>query len=238
MAEQKTLQIANGDAQETQLSILQVTPQSITVKYQLLRDTTPGAFGNFVALWQNTNNIPYNQEPEKTQAITGTSQSGTATFIVELTRNNYIIGYSVGPQLTAPSQKVGNICSTVYLPMLSSAQLNNGGAAPSYESFFTKLIMGVVTPNSITFKYELPSNCRPGTNKAWVGLFRGDASYNTAPEKAMAITSEEDSGWVAWNDLKIRFDTKYTIAWFMSGWAEDSGARIQTRMAATVSFTG
>lgn len=239
MAENKSdsLQVSAGESNVTKVSVLQVTPQSITIQYYLLPDTTPGSFGNFVAIWQNTNNIPYNQDPEKKQAITGSSQSGTATFTVELTRNNYIVGYSVGPELTAPSQKVGNVCSTVYVPMLAPGLQSKGGAAEPYPMFQTNLTMGVISPNSITFKYEVPINCRPATNKAWVGLFRGDASYTAAPEKAMAITSDEDSGWVAWNDLKIVFDRKYTIAWFMSGWATD-GSRIQTRMAATVSFTG
>lgn len=238
MAEEKleTLQIVDGTSNITDLSVLQVTPQSITLRYHLLPDTTPGSFGNFVAIWQNTNNIPYNQDPEKKQNVTGSTQSGTTTFVVDLTRNNYIVGYSVGPELTAPSQKVGNVCSTVYIPMLNTGSIVEGAAEP-YAAFQTKLSVGVITPNSITFKYEVPTNCRPASNKAWVALFRGDASYTTAPEKAMAITSDEDSGWVAWNDLKILFDRKYTIAWFMSGYAAD-GTRIQTRMAATVSFTG
>lgn len=226
----KTLQVASGDTQITMLSVLQVTSQSITVQYNLLPDTTPGSNGNLMAIWQNTNNIPYNQDPEKKQNITGSSQSGTTTFVVDLTRNNYIVGYSVGPELTAPSQKFGNICSTVYIPLLKDSGIDPG------SSFQTRLAIGVVTSNSITFMYQVPTNCRPATNKAWVGLFRGDASYTTPPEKAMAITSDEDSGVVAWNDLKILFDRKYTIAWFMSGYSDT--ARIQTRMAATVSFTG
>src|SRR5262249_4525423 len=161
--------------------------------------------------------------------LTGSTKKCQFSFPVDLTRNNYIVGLSVGPELAAPSQKHGNISSSAFIP-LAPQQLkpNEVVAAEPYKTFFTNLILGMVTSDLVTFKYEVPTNCRPADNKAWIGLFRGDASYTTPPEKAVPVTSNEDSGWMSVS-AKIVFDRKYTLALFMSGFSEAS--RIQTRMA-------
>ena len=230
--------ITQASSNVTSLKVLQVTPQLIVLEYDLLPDTNPGANGDFAAIWQNTPNIPYNQTPDKTHKIEGSTQHGQFSFVVDLTRNNYIVGYAVGPELTAPSQKYGNSCSTAYIPMAPKAHSlkeHEFLAAEPYQTFFSNLTMGIVTSDLVTFKYEVPTNCRPADNKAWVGLFRGDASYNNPPEKAVQVTSNEDSGWMSISS-KILFDRKYTLAYFMSGWSDTT--KIQTRMAATLSFTG
>lgn len=230
--------VTGGQSVETVLKVLQVTPQLVTLQYELLPDTNPGANGNFVAMWQNTNNIPYNLPPEASQKIEGSTQRGQFSFKVELTRNNYIIGYSVGPELASPSQKYGNICSTVYIPIAQTQHSRKEGeslSADPYATFFSNLTLGIVTSDGVTFKYEVPTNNRPATNKAWVGLFRGSANYSNPPEKGVPITSDEDSGWLAIN-RKIVFDREYTLALFMSGWSDTTP--VQTRMAATISFVG
>jgi hypothetical protein len=239
MAEaQKSLAVTEGSSQVTTLNILQVTPQLIVGEYILLPDTNPGAYGDFAAIWQNTDNIPYNQTPQHTIALTGSTQRGPFQFPVDLTRNNYIVGLSVGPELATPSQKYGNICATAYIPMAPKQDALKEGQtlkANPGSTFASSLQIGIVTSDTVTFFYQVPTNCRPATNKAWVGLFKGSASYTTLPDKAVAISSDEDSGWMAINS-KILFDRQYTIALFMSGWTDST--RIQTRMAATLSFKG
>jgi hypothetical protein len=239
MAEaQQTRTVTEGSSEVTTLKILQVTPQLIVGEYILLPDTNPGAYGDFAAIWQNTNNIPYNQTPQHQISLTGGSQRGPFQFPVDLTRNNYIVGLSVGPELAAPSQKYGNICSTAYIPMAPKLAAPEEGVSVKGDpvtTFATSLQIGIVTSDTVSFFYQVPMNCRPATNKAWVGLFRGSASYTSPPEKAVAMTSDEDSGWMAITG-KILFDRQYTIALFMSGWSDST--RIQTRMAATLSFTG
>ena len=220
---------------QTTLAPLQVTEQLIIIRYNLLPDTKPGENSNLAAIWQNTNNIPYNQQPEHKVDITGTTQSGTFSFPVELRQNSYIIGYSVGPVLDDPSQKYGNVCSTIYIPSIPSLKaLEEGGTiqAEADTSFFTSLQLGVSTGDTVSFKYSVPANCQPKANKAWIGVFRGSASYITPPEKAVAMTSNEDSGWMAINH-KFVFNKQYTLAYFMSGFGDTP---VQKRMAATYSF--
>lgn len=221
---------------QTTLVALQVTEQIIMIQYDLLPDTKPGDNGNLAAIWQNTNNIPYNQQPEHKVDISGATQKGTFSFPVELRQNSYIIGYSVGPVLDDPSQKYGNVCSTIYIPSIPSLQtLAEGGVvqAESDTSFYTGLQLGVSTGDTVSFKYSVPQNCQPKANKAWIGVFRGSASYTTPPEKAVAMTSNEDSGWMAINH-KFIANRQYTLAYFMSGFGDPA---VQKRMAATLSFT-
>jgi len=228
--------ITEGSSTQTTLKILQTLPTLIILEYDLLPDTNPGANGNFAAIWQNTNNIPFNQKPDATVPIPGASQHGQFEFPVDLTRNNYIVGYAVGPELAAPSQKYGNICSTEFIamaPKLGQLEENEVAKAEPSSAFFSNLTVGIVTSDLVSVKYEVPINCRPADNKAWLGLFRGDASYNSPPEKAVAISSNDDSGFMTIRN-KMIFDKKYTIALFMSGWSETT--RIQTRMAATTWF--
>ncbi|HEV7398423.1 MAG TPA: hypothetical protein VGN86_18060 [Pyrinomonadaceae bacterium] len=221
---------------QTTLSALQVTEQIIVISYDLLPDTKPGDNSNLAAIWQNTNNIPYNQEPEHKVDITGATQKGTFSFPVELRQNSYIIGYSVGPVLVDPSQKYGNVCSTIYIPSIPALETLGEGdvvQAQSDDSFFTGLQLGVSTGDTVSFKYSVPQNCQPKVNKAWVGVFRGSASYTTPPEKAVPMTSNEDSGWMAINH-KFLANKQYTLAYFMSGFADPP---VQKRMAAILSFT-
>jgi len=232
----KSQALAGGSLSQTVLKVIQVTESIIVLQYELLPDTNPGANGNFAAIWQNTNNIPYSQTPEGTAPVTGSSQKGQLSFPVDLRQNSYIIGYSVGPELKDGSQKYGNVCSTVYIPSIPKPQSIKENAvveADGDDPFFADLTLGVITGDTVTFKYAVPENCQPKTNKAWVGVFRGSASYNNPPEKAVAMTSNEDSGWMAINH-KFVANKKYTLAYFMSGYSDTP---TQTRMAVTLSFT-
>jgi hypothetical protein len=227
---------AGPELHQTILKTLQVTESLILLQYELLPDTNPGGNGNFAAIWQNTNNIPWTQPPESTTPITGSTQKGQFSFPVDLRQNSYIIGYAVGPVLDDPSQKYGNVCSSVYIPIIPKLQALTDSAVVEAEddsSFFTDLTLGVSTGDTVTFKYAVPSNCQPKTNKAWIGVFRGSAAYNIPPEKAVPMTSNEDSGWMAISH-KFVANKKYTLAYFMSGYGDTPK---QTRMAATLSFT-
>jgi hypothetical protein len=232
--------ITEGTSGQTTLKVLQVTNELILLEYELLPDTNPGANGNLAAIWQNTDNIPYNLEPFKKQAISGASQKGVFSFDVDLTRNNYILGYSVGPELSGPSQqKVGNVCSTVFFPLsrtLHSLKEGDVVEADPHPKFSTTLTIGIISTDVVTFSWEVPTDCTPASNGAWAGLFEGKARYNVSPKKAVPIKADRDSGVTA-IEHKLAFDREYSIAYFMSGWSDDKPP-IQTRMAATISFVG
>jgi hypothetical protein len=229
---------SEGVQTQTTLVLKQVTESIIVVEYNLLPDTNPGENGNYVALWQNKDQIPWNLPPEKTQSVSGSTQHGTVTFLVDLAQNNYILGYAVGPELASPAQKYGNICSTYFIPEIPAAsKLTEDGVvvkAGADDSYFTNLTLGVVSGDSVTVKYGVPANSEPKTNSAWIGVFRGSAGYKITPEKAVPVNSTEDSGWLAINH-KFVANKKYTLAYFMSGY--NTTSPVQTRMAATLSFT-
>jgi hypothetical protein len=225
-----------SELNQTVLKIIDARETIIVIAYDLLPDTSPGENGHFAAIWQNKNRIPYAQPPEATVAIEGLTQKGQFSFPVELNQNAYIIGYSVGPVLEVPSQKYGNVCSTAYVPRgLPPSSLMEGDVvkAERDETFLSDLRLGVSTGDVVSFKYAVPENCEPKTNKAWIGVFRGSASYTKLPEKAVPMTSNEDSGWMS---IKHKFvaNKRYTLAYFMSGYSD---APIQKRMATTLSFT-
>ena len=222
--------------EKTTLDVVQALSEVIVIHYDLLADTNPGANGNFLAIWQNKDKIPYKQDPEHTKSVSGSSQKGQIPFEVQLRQNSYIVGYAVGPVLEDPAQKYGNVCATAYIPILSDlSSLMEGDVreAGPYKYFFSHLTLGVVTGDTVTFKYAVPANCQPKTNKAWVGVFRGSATYNDPPEKAVAMTSNEDSGWMSISH-KFVANKMYTLAYFMSGYSNDTPK--QTRMATTLSF--
>ena len=225
---------------QTTLVLKQVTTDFITVEYNLLPDTNPGANSNYIAIWQNYDSIPYNQAPtDPPKPIEGNTQRGTVSFPVSLTQNNYIVGYSVGPELATPAQKYGNVCATVYIPKIpTSAALTSAGghleAEPS-DYFFTSLEVGAVSGDVVTVKYKIPANCQPKTNNAYLGVFKGAAGYNLSLEKAVPIKNNDESAWVAIPG-KYLAGKRYTVAYFMSGYSDTTP--VLTRMAATVPFVG
>jgi len=226
-----------GTLTQTTVTLKKVTESLITVEYDLLPDTNPGENGNWIGLWQNKDQIQWNLDAAPSQKIEGSSQGGTVDFKVDLAQNRYMLGYAVGPVLATPSQKNGNVCATIFIPEIPKlAALQDGHVvkAAAGGPFSTNLILGSVSGDGVTVKYAVPSGCQPKTNKAWFGVFRGPAGYNIPPEKALAIDSNEDSGWVS---IRHKFvsNKKYTIAYYMSGYSSTSP--VQTRMAATLEFT-
>ncbi len=226
-----------GRLTQTTVHLKEVTPQVITVEYDLLPDTNPGENGNWVGLWQNKDQIQWNQDADPSQKVIGGSQRGTVRFNVDLAQNNYMLGYAVGPVLASPSQKNGNVCATIFIPKIPSlAGLKDGHVVKAEPGgdFSTTLILGNVSGDGLTVKYEAPPNCQPKTNKAWIGVFRGSAGYNITPEKVVEMTSNEESGWLGINH-KFVANKKYTLAYFMSGYSSTSP--VLTRMAVTLEFT-
>jgi hypothetical protein len=231
---------AQGDLNQTTLQVVQAESDLIKVQYFLLPDTNPGANANYVAIWQNYDKIPWNQTPEQTQPVDGSSQSGDVIFNVALAQNNYVLGYAVGPELAAPAQKYGNICSTAYIPrigstpaLLAAGEAEGPVASEPFKYFSTNLTLGKPSGSSVTVHYEIPPGSLPKTNGAWIGIYRGPATYTEKPEKTYAIKSNDQSAWVGING-KFLAGKLYTIALFMSGYSDANP--VQTRMAATIPF--
>lgn len=200
-----------------------VTGTSISLEFNTLPGNQPNAYGNMVAIWQNQNQIPWNQTPLNTQAIPNNSQAGSVVFNgLNLTINSYIVGYAVGP-------KVANICSTVFVPASSSSSTGDSG-------FQTNISISSLGSTSLAVNYTTPTGYTPKTNKNWLGIWLSNAaSYTTQPEWATPVSDDSSQGVAVFNSIGLRRGTTYTVAYFMGGY--DGSTRDLKAMAATMTFT-
>ncbi|GAA3927877.1 hypothetical protein GO495_05680 [Chitinophaga oryziterrae] len=218
----------------TTLNIANVSAEEIDVEYNTMPGNQPNTYGNFLAIWQNYDSIPWNTEPLKTFPIPTNTPSGSAAFTgLNVNNNSYIIGYAVGPTLTATGniQKYGNICSTAYIPAASSGE--------DLGTIFTPSISGInVGTTSVSFQFELPDGILPQTNGAWAAIWKGanPSFFSTSPLSAIPISPDSSSGRAAFNNVNIGRGTTYTIAIFMSGY-NTAGSSTQRALACSASFT-
>lgn len=235
LAAQKVLVAApTENALTTTLTISNVSADEIDVDYSTMPGNQPNTYGNFLAIWQNFNSIPWNTEPSQPIFYIQTNTpSGSAAFTgLNVNNNDYIIGYSTGPVLTAGGnvQKYGNICATAYIP-----KATEGGQG----TIFTPAISGInVGSTSVSFQFDLPDGILPQTNGAWAAIWRGGnpSFYSSAPLSSIPLSPDFSSGRAAFNNVSIGRGNTYTIAIFMSGY-KSGGGSTQRALACSASFT-
>jgi len=215
---------------QTKIAITFVSSDTIGLSYDSMPNNRPNTYGNYIALWQNQNQIPWDTDPLQKQAISGDTQKGSMVFQgLQVDKNDYILGYSVGPARTE-SQKSGNVCSTAFVPLGTENQ--------DFKYFFSAMSLKNVGPNSVIVQFNLPPGARAATNKAWMGLWRGEsASYNNPPDYAVPITIDSNVGTVGFNNVHIGIDLTYTLGLYPSGWNTDPSARNQKVLACSLTFT-
>ena len=85
---------AAANSLTTTLNISFVSADEIDVDFNTMPGNQPNTYGNFIAIWQNSNAIPWNTEPLKTFPIPSNTQSGSASFTgLNVTNNSYIVGF-------------------------------------------------------------------------------------------------------------------------------------------------
>lgn len=198
----------------TVLNVTSVSGDSIAGTYNTLSGNQPNTYGNAVLLWQNNNQIPYNQAPLATIQIQGNTQSGSFEFPnLQVQLKSYILGFAVGPN-------VAQICSTAFIP----------ASGTTFPKFQTSIDVQNISTDSAIVNYNTPIGNLPQTNKNWVALWRGAAaSYTVAPTVTAQVTNDYSTGQVVINNFPFQRGTTYTVAYFM-------GSK-QTMMAATYTFT-
>jgi hypothetical protein len=227
------LKVTDANQYQTVVSVPVISADSILVAYTSLPSNRPNTYGNYVAIWQNANQIPWDQDPLKLTTIPSDQQRGNVLFDgLTIEKNDYILGYGVGPA-KADSQKYGNICSTIYLPMGSDT--DPSGIVVTLPS----LVLKFVGQNAVMVQFNMPSNYTPATNKAWMGLWRGaGTSYRNPPDTgAVPVTVNANTGTGGFNNVPLGVGLDYTIAFFMSGWNSDPTQRNQKVMACTMTFS-
>lgn len=233
---ESSLNATASSSATTSLSINQVTADQIALSFKGMPGNQPNTYGNFLSIWQNSNSIPWNQEPLKTQPVPNDTKDGDMVFTgLDVNNNSYIIGYSVGPVLTSPKQKYGNICTTAFVPAVGG---NGELTGDDPNEFNPSLTIGHIGATSIAVDFKLPSGILPQTNGAWIGIFRAsEASYNQAPEgkNNIQVDASDGSGFI--NDISIGRGKTYTVGLYLSGWGGGSSPDGQTALACSVTFT-
>jgi hypothetical protein len=212
----------------TQVKIANVGDDQITVEYKLMPGNQPQSYGNFIAIWQDYNSIPWDTPPFRTKKIEQNTPIGSLDFDVPLENKSYIAGYAVGTELTTPKQVYGNICATDYL--LANSTKGEDPITPS-------VAVNYIGTNSVSFIFSLPDGVLPLTNGAWAAIWRGKnpSYYGTAPMAASALRKDVSSGSSSFSNISLTRNTDYTIALFMSGYKDD-GKSTQRALACSVSF--
>jgi hypothetical protein len=219
------LKISSTRQYQTHLNINSVTADAISLGYNTMPNNQPAANGNFVAIWQNQNQVPWNQKPLATKPLGGNSQAGSLSFDnLDVTNNSYILGFAVGTDIT-------NICATAYVPAQSE-----GGA--QYPTTTTTLSLQNLGTTSITVQFDTPAGYQPKSNGNWMGVWRGEtASYINPPDAAVAVGLDANFGTQGINGISIGRGLTYTVGYFMGGWNADPTKRKQTTLAASLTFT-
>ncbi|SHN33695.1 hypothetical protein [Chitinophaga sp. CF418] len=226
--------VPTENAQTTTLTISNVSADEIDVDYETMPGNQPNTYGNFLAIWQNPNSVPWNTEPlQPIFYIQTNTPSGSAAFTgLNINSNSYIIGYSAGPVLTGGGnvQKYGNICATASIPKQSE-----GGPGVISTPTISSINIGTT---SVSFQFDLPDGILPLSNGAWAGLWRGanPSFYTVAPQYFTPISLDFSSGRVAFNNASIGRGLTYTIGLFMSGYKSGGGCT-QRALACSASFT-
>lgn len=213
---------------QTTISVDFVTADIIGVTYDMMPGTRPSDAGCVVAIWQDQDQIPWEDEPLRTQAI-GAQQHGSVNFDkLSVQSNSYIIGLTVGPMQTN-AQKARNVAAQAYIPGVSDPP-------ESQNDFLTLKFVG---PTSIAVQYNCLPGYRAATDQAWMGLWRGEvASYSKPPDVgAVPVTIDSNFGTVAFNNISIGVGLTYTVGFFTTGWSETPSNRNQKVLACSLTFT-
>ncbi|NNA55331.1 MULTISPECIES: hypothetical protein [Pseudomonas] len=228
-ANPKELQAAAPTLIQTQVTAQVLDAHNINVNYDTLPGNQPSSYGNYIAIWQNQAQIPFNQTPLATYPVKSNTQSGTLNIPgLQITNNSYIVAYCVGPALTS-GQAQGNACSTVFIPQT--------GQGPNVNVLSSLSVANIGT-TSLSINFILPNGETPQSNGAWIGVWEGNvASYSLPPTYLNAVTVNTNSGVAFINNLNIGRGSTYTVALYTSGYSSNPGNLGLTAMAATLTFS-
>lgn len=228
--QEKQFEVTQASAVTTHLTAPSVQPTIIVTQYITLPGNNPSGNGDYVAIWQNSApEVPYDQTALNKAALTGSDPTGNFPFTgLVVTTKPYVIGLAVGPMLTGTGQQPhGNVCAWVFVP-------DQTGPNVTFDPTVTLAFAG---QNSVVVNYELPDNCTPLSNGAWLAIWQsGNPSYTAAPLMAIPASSDASADVAAFNGLILKIKTKYTVALFTSGYNGGKNST-QTAMAAYVTFS-
>lgn len=182
------------------VSISYVDGETVDISYSGLPGNQPATYRNFVAIWENSV-IPWTAPPMALVPITTNAEQGTVSITgLAITRNAYIVGYGVGPDIS-------NICC--------SSLISAGGylAAPTQVS----ISLNYLGLDALSIHYQTLAGYLPKQYNNWIGLWKGYASpYNADTPLATAmINNNASEGTASMTNITLEPDTNYTLIYFM-----------------------
>lgn len=220
----------SGTTHQTLLSLAgSPTGTTIPVAYNTMPGNQSAEYGNTLFIWQASNTIPWDNDPQNKQSITTNSQDGSATFTdLQVTTLSYILGYAVGPDKT-------QICASVYVPALGqgdAAQIKQVlDAALAEGNQASVAVQAYPSATSVQVNYTTLEGYAPGANNNWVGIWeRGTVPLTGAePIQKVNINSDSPTGSTGFNNIPLLRGHTYAVGYFM-------GPK-QSMLAASYTFT-
>ncbi|SFW76484.1 hypothetical protein [Chitinophaga sancti] len=194
------VELDNTTLYSCSVAIVYYDGDTVTVNYKGLPGNQPQTYKNFVAIWE-ASMIPWTVPPLAMAEIGQNNEQGSMTISgVTITRSAYIVGYSVGPDIS-------NICC--------SSVISIGGllAAPTQ----TSISLNYIGINSLSIHYQTLGGYQPMKYNNWIGLWKGFASpYSAgAPLATVDIDSNANEGSIGINNVPLGINTNYTLIYFM-----------------------
>ncbi len=208
----------------TNMIINVVTGDQVALTCDTMPGNMPKTYKNFVAIWQNQNQIPWNQDPLQKQDVKNDTQAFSTVFKqLDVTNNSYIIGYSVGDKET-------NICTTAFIE-------KDKFDPQKCKTFQTSISPNFIGTNNVFMNFNTPDGYMPKTNGNWIGIWRSSTvTYGVEPIAKAPVSIDGNSGAVGINNVDMKRGATYTVGYFMGGWS-DSMSTVPTTLAASCTFT-
>jgi hypothetical protein len=205
------LTLSANSLRTTRISVKQLTPEFIIAHYESIPQNHPATNGNFVQIWQDSQVEWGNPTYGWKANVSGNTTEGDVPVQFLSQKKDYIVGYSVG-------SNVSNIIATVYLPE---------GDITNQQLFSTSLNV-LPAQDSLIVDYITPDGATPQTFNHWVGLFHSDDNpYSTKPLASAVISSDSRASSIPIL-YSLASGRSYTVAYF--------GGKEQSTVAATLTF--
>lgn len=198
----KHLSLDSAVLENTTLEVLGFTGQTITVRYRTIPGNNPQA--NHNQLWVFEGTVIDWANPSRGVSVPVDSESSAGTFTItgiEISRKDYIVGYSVTPSVNGVSASV--------LVQVQTMRLAPMDVIIAIES---------ITTDQLIVSYATLRGYRPQSAGNWLGFWRGDVlPWNAQPPSQVAFPEDDvNEGWATFKG-PFRAKSTYTVIYFMAG---------------------
>lgn len=186
---------------QVRVAVRAATARQVLVEYASLSGSNPAVMGNFAALWQETDEIGWDDAPLARAPVPATGITPTGSMILEtrLQAKPYLLGYGVGTG-------TGSICAT-------AAVVVGGGQDPT-KRFASSLSLIAASTDSMILGYEVPQGSRPKEFGHRLGIWEGGAFSYTRPPLVTFPLVEDLSESTVGLQYPLLAQSTYTIGYF------------------------